>query len=155
MAGKIELLEDFRQIVKAFSGAGIDHAVVGALALAVHGFPRATTDIDFLIRKEDLERALQAVEPIGYRFRANPMKFKKTDMEVQRVTKVVEDEFVTLDLLLVNDSIRHIWDSRRRIVSGEDVVSVISRAALIEMKATAGRDQDLVDLERLRGGGDG
>ena len=62
----IDLLEDFRRLVAGFEEAGLEYAIVGALALAVHGFPRATTDLDFLIRKETIESALAVAATIGY-----------------------------------------------------------------------------------------
>lgn len=71
MSEGIDLLEDFRSIVSTFEAQAIDYAVVGALALAIHGFPRATTDIDFLVQKPDLPRILTLIEPLGYRFPAS------------------------------------------------------------------------------------
>ena len=44
------------RLVRAFDAANIDYAICGALALAAHGFPRATKDIDLLARPEDAER---------------------------------------------------------------------------------------------------
>jgi hypothetical protein len=149
MAGEIDLLEDFRALVAALDEARIDYAVVGALALAVHGFPRATTDIDLLVRKEDVERVLKAVERVGYRLPALPIAFRN-GIEVQRVTKVVGADHLILDLILVNDLLEEAWRSRTRLSSAEGAVTVISREALVQMKAMAGRPQDLVDLDRLR-----
>jgi hypothetical protein len=41
---------DFRDILSEFSAAGVDFLLVGAYALAVHGLPRATGDIDLWVR---------------------------------------------------------------------------------------------------------
>jgi len=153
MSDEIDLLGDFRAIVEALEHACVDYAVVGALALAVHGFARATTDIDLLIRPEDLERVLRAVEPLGYRFPAEPMRFRGGTL-VQRVTRVLGDDHLTLDLLLVDERLEHAWGSRERVSSGQESITVISRDALVEMKAAAGRAQDLVDIDRLRREGD-
>jgi hypothetical protein len=150
MADEIDLLEDFRALVSALEREGIEYAVVGALALAVHGFPRATKDIDLLIRKEDLGAVLRVAEPIGYRFPAEPMTFRD-GMELQRVTKVAGGDHLTLDLLFVDDRLEGVWASRKRVQSQRGSITVISRDALVEMKARAGRPQDLADLERLRG----
>jgi hypothetical protein len=152
VAAGIDLLEDFRTLVSAFEREGLEYAVVGALALAVHGFPRATTDIDLLIRKEDLATALRIAATAGYRFPAEPMTFQN-GMEVQRVTKVQSGDHLILDLLLVNEQLEDVWQSRQRVASEQGAITVISRAALVEMKAMAGRAQDLVDLDRLRDDG--
>lgn len=148
--GGIDLLSDFRALVEAFEEEGLDYAVVGALALAIHGFPRATTDLDFLVRAEDLDRALEVARTVGYRFPAEPMTFVPSGLKVQRVTRVEGEDHSILDFLLVNDRIRHLWDTRRRVASRQGTARVISREALVEMKALAGRPQDLVDIERLR-----
>jgi hypothetical protein len=154
LAGEIDLLQDFRSLVSAFELATIEYAVVGALALAVHGFPRATTDIDLLIRSEDLEAALRAAATVGYRFPAEPMTFRN-GMQVRRVTKVLAGDHLILDLLLVNDELEDVWTSRQRVASQHGGITVVSREALVKMKAMAGRAQDLVDLDRLRDeGGD-
>lgn len=153
VADQIDLLQDFRSLVGSFEQEGIEYAVVGALALAVHGFPRATTDIDLLVRREDLEAALGAAAKVGYRFCAEPMTFRN-GMEVQRVTKVLGGDHLILDLLLVNDQLEDVWTSRQRVASEEGAITVISREALVKMKAMAGRPQDLVDLDHL-GEGDG
>jgi hypothetical protein len=153
MTAGIDLLDDFRRLVSAFEAAGIGYAVVGALALAVHGFPRATIDIDLLIRREDLDSALRVAATIGYRFPAEPMTFRN-GMEVQRVTKVVGSDHLILDLLLVNEQLEDVWETRQRVSSEEGAITVISREALVKMKAMAGRPQDLVDLDRLRDEGE-
>ena len=51
------LLDELSQIISALEDSGIEHAVCGGLALTIHGFPRATFEIDILIRHESLEKA--------------------------------------------------------------------------------------------------
>jgi hypothetical protein len=153
MPGEIDLLEDFRALVFGLEREDIEYAVVGALALAVHGFPRATKDIDLLIRRESLAAVLRVAETIGYRFLAEPMTFRD-GTELQRVTKVSGEDHITLDLLLVNEQLEDIWASRQQVQSQRGTITVISRGALVEMKARAGRPQDLVDVDRLRSDGD-
>lgn len=153
MAGAIDLLEDFKALVEAFERAGVDYAVVGALALAVHGVPRATTDIDLMVQPDQLERAMRAAAEVGYRLPAEPIRFR-SGIELQRVTKVVGRDHLTLDLLLVTDALEPMWASRHTVASDEGSIRVITREALIEMKAAAGRPQDLVDIERLRSADD-
>ena len=50
------LLDEFRSITEALNDAGIDYAICRGWAMAIHGLPRATIDIDLLILGEDLER---------------------------------------------------------------------------------------------------
>ena len=57
---------------------------------------------------------------------------------------------LTLDLLLVNENLEPVWASRERVATERGDVWVVSRHGLIEMKAWAGREQDLADIRRLR-----
>jgi len=146
---EIDVYEEFYALVEALNEAELEYAVVGAIALAIHGFPRATTDIDLLIRKEDLERVLAVVALLGYQFPAGLMTSRQTGMELQRVTKVVDDAHVMLDLILTGEVVQRFWKSRQRVPTDRATIQVISKKALIEMKAMAGRPQDLVDIQRL------
>ncbi len=60
----MDLYDEFRTIIEALERAGIDYALVGALALAFHGVSRATKDVDLLVRPEDLDGALEAVREV-------------------------------------------------------------------------------------------
>ena len=51
----VDVYAEFLALVKALEAAHIEYALCGALALAVHGAPRATKDIDLIARKEDHE----------------------------------------------------------------------------------------------------
>jgi hypothetical protein len=144
----IDLFEESRRLLQALEGRGIEYAVVGAVALAVHGVPRATTDIDLLIRPESLEAVEEEAHELGYILKAQPMQFPD-GMEIRRLSKIVDEETLTLDLLLVDANLEEIWESRRRIEASFAGAWVISRDALIRMKTSAGREQDMADVRRL------
>ncbi|PRQ05191.1 DUF6036 family nucleotidyltransferase [Enhygromyxa salina] len=145
------LLEQLAGIVRTLDAAGIEYGLVGGLAVAVWGAPRATQDIDLLVRPEAVDPIMAAVEPLGFRFRALPMTFRD-GMQLQRVSKLDDGTLLTLDLLLVNENLESVWASRKPLeVSELDGASVwvISREALIQMKAAAGRPQDALDIQNL------
>jgi hypothetical protein len=71
-------------------------------------------------------------------------------LEVCRSSKVDATVMLTLDLLLVNENLEPVWASRERVATERGDVWVVSRQGLIEMKAWAGREQDLADIRRLR-----
>lgn len=123
---------------------------MGAIALAVHGAPRATTDIDLLVRPEDAVAALAAARERGFRIEAIPMRFSNSGIELRRVVRVEGSETLTLDFLLVNADLEPLWASRQDVASDRGNLRVISRDALIKMKALAGREQDLADIRRLQ-----
>lgn len=147
----IDLAEEFEAVISALAEHGIEYAVCGGLAMAVHGFPRATVDIDLLIRPEAEERVYAAVEPLGFRIRANPMRCDQGRMEIRRISKIVPaGDTLMLDLLLVTPAFENVWRDRTTIESDFGPISVVSRQGLIELKSgrMSGVDQD--DIKRLR-----
>jgi hypothetical protein len=143
------LLDELLRTTRALDDAGVEHALVGGLAVAVWGAPRATKDIDLLIRPVDLDRAVEVAKAQGFDIVALRMTFRD-GMQLQRVTRASAGELLTLDFLVVDDNLEPVWASRTRLSVGSGALSVVSRDALIQMKALAGRPQDLADIERLR-----
>lgn len=144
----LDLFAETRALAAALEAAGVGYALVGAVALAIHGAPRATTDLDLLVRREDLERAIAQARELGFTIEALPMRFSD-GMEIRRLVKIAGEETLTLDLILVDTNLEEVWASRQRVETGFGAVWVISRPALIQMKAWAGREQDLADIRRL------
>ena len=145
----IDLFDETMGLLAELERHGVPYAVAGALALAIHGVPRATTDIDLLVRRDDVEAILEVARARGFRVQALPMRFSD-GLEVRRSSKVDATVMLTLDLLLVNENLEPIWASRERVATERGDVWVVSRQGLIEMKAWAGREQDLADIRRLR-----
>jgi hypothetical protein len=145
----LSLFEETMALLADFERHGVPYAVAGALALAIHGVPRATTDIDLLVRREDLEASLRVASGRGFSVEALPMRFGD-GLEVRRTSKVEEAEMLTLDLLLVNENLEPVWASRERVATERGDIWVVSRRGLIDMKAWAAREQDLADIRRLR-----
>jgi hypothetical protein len=143
------LLDEFKLITQALNDAGIDYAVCGGWAMAIHGLPRATIDIDLLILGEDLERAWELARQHGYDVEGLPLHFGA--IEIRRISKVHEESkrLYTLDFLLVTDALQEIWSGRQEIAWDDGVTWVVSRDGLIGLKRISGRDQDLVDIRRL------
>lgn len=142
------LLGEFKSITEALNAAGIEYAVCGGWAMAIHGLPRATKDIDLLILSEDLDRVLNVARKCGFGVEGLPLRF---DIEITRISKIDKEnkQLVTLDLLLVSEEHREIWAGRQKIGWKEGETYVVSRQGLIQMKRLAGRTQDLADIEKL------
>lgn len=146
----MNLYDELRGALQELDGRSIDYALVGALAVAVWGAPRATKDIDLLIRRDDLGRAMDAVRARGFTLEALPFEFKD-GTEVQRMNKVdAAGNLMTIDLMVVDQNLEPVWASRRRLPFGDREVVVISRDALIGMKARAARPQDIMDIQNLK-----
>jgi hypothetical protein len=146
----VNLYDELSGVIAVMERQGVDYALIGALAVAVWGAPRATKDIDLLVRREDLARAKVAARARGFTLEALPFEFKD-GTEVHRINKVAPDgQLMTLDLMLVDSNHEAIWANRARLPFGTGTVTVASRDALITMKARAARPQDIMDIQNLQ-----
>ena len=144
------LLDELREVITAFDEANIEYAVCGGLAMAIHGFARATLDIDLLIREESLEQAFKTAGKLGYDIHGLDISFKERAVEIRRISKIDDNgEVLSLDLLLVTVKVEDVWRGKEKhAFLGKDLW-VISRDGLIKMKTLAGRPKDLGDIDSL------
>lgn len=152
----IDPFEEFLQLNQAFRDFGVEYALCGGMALAAHGFLRATEDIDVLVKAEDLPRIRSIAAGLGYLLSGPPLEFKSGTKLVRLIKTFAEDQqaYLVLDLILVNDRNRHYWESRRNLKLSTFTVTVISKDSLIAMKRESGRPIDLMDIQRLEDGPD-
>ena len=147
-----DLFREFVQLTQALDSAGVAYAVCGGVALAVHGLPRATKDIDLLIPAEQLDATRAAARTLGFTLESGRMTFSASGVEIQRLTKVASGDHLMIDLMLVNEATRSAWESRHSVAFEDGRVSVVSREGLVGLKKKAGRPQDLADIARLEAG---
>ncbi len=148
----LDLYDEFKSVIAALNDRGIAYAVCGGLAMAVHGLPRATIDMDLLIRVESLDEVLAVARELGYTLPAKPMTFAGGDVEIHRRSKPDPDggDVVMIDLLLVTPAVDQVWKQREEVVWQEGRLSVVSREGLIALKTLRSSSQDLADIERLK-----
>lgn len=149
----MDLIAELVSLSVAFDEARIEYAVCGGIALAIHGLPRFTKDIDVLIRAQDLDAALGAAARCGFVLEGGRMTFQTgtpDERAMFRVSKARGVDLMTLDLLLAGRKDDAVWSSRRTVEFQGRRVGVVSRDGLIAMKRAAGRGQDLLDIEKLR-----
>ncbi|CAN5805454.1 hypothetical protein BH11MYX4_BH11MYX4_43890 [soil metagenome] len=153
MAEHAELNEDFRDLLACLVGAHVDFVIVGAHALAAHGLPRATGDIDVLVRPtpanaELVMRALAefgaptAAHGISAADFAKPGQVYQLGLPPRRI-----DLLTSVDGVSFEDA----FGSRIEVSVGGLLLPFLGRDALIANKRAAGRPKDLVDLEALLG----
>jgi len=144
------LLNELSELISALDENEIEYAVCGGLSMAIHGFVRATVDIDVLIREESLEKAYEIAATKGFDIRGLDISFKERAVEIRRVSKIDDEgEVLSLDFLLVTPQTEDVWATRETIDFLGRKLWVVSREGLIKMKRLAGRPQDLADIERL------
>ena len=144
-----DIEQELWALTRALDAAGVAYAVCGGLALAVHGHPRATKGIDLVVQVEALAAAQAVARACGFVLEALPMRFEQSGIEVRRVSKLTGSELLMLDLLLANEALQPVWQSRFAFPWRDGTIWCVSRAALVSMKLAAGRPQDLADVARL------
>jgi hypothetical protein len=148
----MDILEELKAVTGALDRESIDYALCGGLAMAVYDLPRATLDIDLLIRFDSLFRARRAVEPLGFTLSGAPMEFHGGKVHIYRLVKIESGtgEELVLDLLLVTPEITSAWETRREVEWEGRSLKVISPQGLILLKSfrRSGKDQD--DIEHLK-----
>lgn len=140
---------DFRDMLSIFNEEQVEYLVIGAYALAAHGNPRATKDLDLWTRcsEQNAERVVAALK----RFGAPVSELKDADFLTPGITFQIGIAPRRIDIVTQIDGIT--FDSaypNRSYVNVDGVdVPVISRADLVINKRAAGRPQDLADAAWL------
>ena len=140
---------DFVDLLRAFIAADVRFLVVGAYALAVHGRPRATGDLDVWVEANafNAPKVLQALVAFG----APTQELSEADFSRPGVTYQIGLPPGRIDILteLTGLSFAEAWPDRIRRPFGEVDVDFIGREAFIRNKRATGRTKDLADTEGL------
>jgi predicted nucleotidyltransferase len=147
----IQLPDDFRDVLLELSDAGAEFVVVGGHAVAFHGHPRATKDLDVLIRArpDNAERVYRALANFGAPLQAFQVEAKdfaaydgvlQIGLPPRRIDILNKASGITFD--------EAIADGATFSLEGREI-PVIGRAALIKNKRAAARPQDVADVHAL------
>ena len=151
----MNIRDEMLGLVDCLNEADFPYALCGGLAVALHGYIRATKDIDLLVPAAYVPLVLQAVKSVGFRMaNPHPMIFgagTPREATVHRVSKFEGEEHMVLDILEVNPSNRPAWKGRRAYTLEGRKRWAITKPALIAMKKNAARPKDLIDIEGLEG----
>jgi len=141
--------QDFIDLLNAFTVADVRFLVVGAYALAVHGRPRATGDLDLWVEPSD-ENAVKVVRALAA-FGAPLSGVSAADFSTPGVVYQIGVAPGRVDVLteLSGLTFAEAWDSRVRRPFGSLEVDVIGRDAFVKNKRATGRARDLADIEGL------
>jgi hypothetical protein len=141
---------DFDEMLSALSEAGAEYLIVGAHALAAHGLPRATGDLDIWIRpsQENAGRVLAALRVFGA-----PL-FDLTQEDLARPGTVFQIGVVPcrIDILteITGVTFDEAWPRRAIFTIEGRPLPFLGRGELERNKRAAGRPKDLADLAALR-----
>lgn len=146
----MDLAPDFDEFCALLTARGVEFVIVGAHALAFHGAPRFTGDLDILVRPTDENgrRVLEAIADFG--FPTAPL----TAADLAGGTKVIEMGVAPVQIHVMSqiDGVTwdDVWASREVGSLGPRAVAFIGREAFLRNKRAAGRPKDLADVDALR-----
>ena len=141
--------KDFREFIELLNAAKVRYLVVGGYAVAVHGYPRYTKDLDIWIESspENANRLLRSLHQFGF----GALDIKADDF-------LQKDQIIQLgyppnriDLLtsLAGLSFDDCYRDKMTVSIDNLEIDFIDLANLKKNKAATGRAQDLADLEHL------
>ena len=143
--------QDFLDLFRAFTEASVRFVVVGAHALAVHGIPRATGDLDLFVEPslENATRVLDALRVFGAPLEAHGLR--PEDLSTPETVYQVGLPPSRIDILTSIDGVdfQRAWESRTVVEIEGMEVPFLGRDALLENKRAAARPKDLADLAIL------
>jgi hypothetical protein len=140
----------FRDILSALSAAGAEFLVVGAYALAAHGRPRATGDIDIWVRpsEQNAKRVWQALLRFGAPLEGVDVKDFETPDIIFRMG--LEPNQIDIITTISGVSFDEAWPNRVAAEVQNIQVFVISPADQLRNKLAANRPKDHVDADWLQ-----
>lgn len=145
----IRLSTEFKEFLRLLNSVGVEYLVVGGYAVAFHGHPRSTGDLDIWIATsaENVARVRRALTEFGFSqqlvtsapldIEGNVIRMGRPPLRIELLTSV---SGVAFDAC---------YRRRETQVVDEIEVTFISRTDLLANKRAAGRAQDLADLEAL------
>lgn len=145
------LIPHYRDILVELSAAEVEYLLVGAFAVAVHQYPRATGDIDLWVRP-DLVNAKRVWQALA-RFGAPVGNLTPEELSRPGFFYQIGVAPVRIDLLTAIDGVSfdEAWDEKEFHDLAGVRVPVISRKHLLMNKKASGRPKDLADLAWLEG----
>ena len=145
----MKLSKDLREFIALLNSTGVRYLLVGGHAVAFHGYPRFTVDMDLFVERSEANAALleQALRTFGF----SGLGIKAADFLEPGIVVQLGRPPNRIDLLTSIDGVNfdQAW-AGKDVAKLDDVpVPVIGKAELILNKRATARTQDLADLEKI------
>ena len=149
MVKLMDLNPDFKEFIQLLNAHNVRYLVVGGYAVAFHGYPRNTKDIDIWLWLDpaNADRLLRALADFGFAslgFRA--ADFLEPDQIIQLGYPPARIDLLTT---IPGVDFEDCYASRLEVQVGDVTVNLIDLENLKRNKRASGRRQDLLDLENL------
>jgi len=145
----MEVQPDFKELLVLFNAHGVSYLIVGGYALAFHGAPRFTGDIDLFVKPdpENAQHILAALKEFGFQSaELTAEDFKNPERVVQLGVPPVRIDIVTsLSGVSWDEALAGQMDG----LYGDVPVHYLGRSQFLSNKKATGRKKDLADLEAL------
>jgi hypothetical protein len=145
----MEVQPDFRELLALFNAHSVEYMIVGGYALAFHGAPRFTGDLDIFVRPDpgNARRILVALNDFGFgSLNLRSDDFSGQDRVVQLGVAPVRVDIITS---LTGVSWEECLAGQQPGTYGDVPIHFIGREQFVANKRATGRKQDLADLEAL------
>lgn len=145
----MEIQQDFKELLALFNDRKVEYIIVGGYALAFHGAPRYTGDIDILVKPDtqNARRIMVALNEFGFgSVGLTEADFESPDKVVQLGVPPVRIDIITS---LTGVSWKEAFSGRVTGKYGDLPVYYIGRDQFIANKRAIGRKKDLADLDAL------
>lgn len=141
------LHSDLKELLGLFASNGVDYLVVGVHAVAFHGYPRFTEDLDCYVRPsaENGARLAQALREFGFgSLGIEAADFEASDRMIQLGRAPTRVDLLTnLYAVTFDDA----WSRKANGTIDGVAVWFIDRESLLRNKRATGRPQDLADVD--------
>ncbi len=148
----LEVKKDYKELLELLNEKRVEYLIVGAYALAFHGHPRFTGDIDILVNStdENAEKIIETLNEFGFEsLGLKPCDFTEPDNIIQLGFSPIRIDFLT--------SIDGVtWDEAQKGAAvgtyGDIPVKYLGKNEYIKNKKASGRLKDLADIEEITKG---
>ncbi len=150
----MDLAPDFDEFIGSLTAHGVEFVVVGAYALAFHGAPRFTGDLDILVRPtlDNAKRLLSALDAFGFPV---PELRPETVVDSRRMIEMgVPPVQIHVMSAISGVDWNEAWSERAEGPLGRHSVPFLGREAFLRNKRAAGRPKDVADIDALEPGRD-
>jgi hypothetical protein len=143
------LTDDFKEFLKSLNATRVEYLVVGGYAVGLHGYPRATVDLDVWVRSspQNADRVVDALRAFGL---GSTTPEPRLFVDPRSLVRFGVPPF-RIEIMTSIDGVEFDQCHRRAVVFDVEglAVPVISLEDLKINKRAAGRHKDLNDLENL------
>ena len=136
-------IDDYEALIAILNKHQVDFVIVGAYAVGLHGYIRATTDIDILVKPkpENAVRVSAALKEFNG-VEVDPAKIKGNTI----IELGVKPNGLHIMTHITGVAWEKAWSSRVQSDFGNQPAAFLSKECLIETKRTCGRNKDNLDL---------